>query len=257
MTSHELGQRFTGQVALVTGASRGIGFAVAQRLVAEGARVCLTARKPEGLAEAVQRLGGTARAIAVAGRGDDGEHQADAVASVLREFGRLDVLVNNTGINPAYGPLTELDEAVARKIMDVNVLSALSWTRQALAAGLGADGAAAIVNIASIAGLAPSPGIGYYGVSKSALIGLTMQLAAELSPSVRVNAVAPAVVKTKFAEALYVGHEAEAARAYPLGRLGEPEDIGAAVAFLASSDAAWITGQTIVIDGGLTLRASL
>ncbi|PZS34282.1 MAG: 3-oxoacyl-ACP reductase [Pseudonocardiales bacterium] len=257
MTSHELGQRFAGQVALVTGASRGIGFAVAQRLVAEGARVCLTARKPEGLAEAVQRLGGTVRAIAVAGRGDDGEHQADAVASVLREFGRLDVLVNNTGINPAYGPLTELDEAVARKIMDVNVLSALSWTRQALAAGLGADGAAAIVNIASIAGLAPSPGIGYYGVSKSALIGLTTQLAAELSPSVRVNAVAPALVKTKFAEALYVGHEAETARAYPLGRLGEPEDIGAAVAFLASSDAAWITGQTIVIDGGLTLRASL
>ncbi|MDQ2748080.1 MAG: SDR family oxidoreductase [Actinomycetota bacterium] len=257
MTSHEHGRRFAGRVAVVTGASRGIGFAVAQRLVAEGAQVCLTARKPEGLAAAVQELGGTTHAIAVAGRADDSEHQADALDSVVREFGRLDVLVNNTGINPAYGPLTELDEAVARKIMEVNVLAALSWTRRALAAGLGSDGAGAIVNVASVAGLAPSPGIGFYGVSKSALIGLTMQLAAELSPGVRVNAVAPAVVKTKFAEALYVNHEAEAARAYPLGRLGEPEDIGAAVAFLASSDAAWITGQTVVIDGGLSLRASL
>jgi NAD(P)-dependent dehydrogenase (short-subunit alcohol dehydrogenase family) len=253
----EQGQRFAGRVALVTGASRGIGLAVAARLVAEGARVGLTARKPDGLAVAVERLGGAANAIAVAGRGDDAEHQADAVAQVVREFGRIDVLVNNTGINPAYGPLTELDESAARKIMDVNVLSALSWTRHALAAGLGADGSGAIVNVASVAGLAPSPGIGYYGVSKSALIGLTMQLAAELSPRVRVNAVAPAVVKTRFAEALYVDHEAEAAAAYPLGRLGEPEDIGAAVAFLASPDAAWITGQTLVIDGGLSLRASL
>jgi NAD(P)-dependent dehydrogenase (short-subunit alcohol dehydrogenase family) len=253
----EHGQRFAGRVALVTGASRGIGLAVAARLVAEGARVGVTARKPEGLAVAVERLGGTTNAIAVAGRGDDTGHQADAVAQVVREFGRIDVLVNNTGINPAYGPLTELDESAARKIMDVNVLSALSWTRHALAAGLGADGPGAIVNVASVAGLAPSPGIGYYGVSKSALIGLTMQLAAELSPRVRVNAVAPAVVKTRFAEALYVDHEAEAAAAYPLGRLGEPEDIGAAVAFLASADAAWITGQTLVIDGGLSLRASL
>jgi NAD(P)-dependent dehydrogenase (short-subunit alcohol dehydrogenase family) len=257
MTSHELGQRFVGRVAIVTGASRGIGFAVAERLVAEGARVCLTARNPEGLAVAVERLGGTSRAIAVAGRADDGAHQAQAIGSVVREFGRLDVLVNNTGVNPAYGPLTELDESVARKIMDVNVLAALSWTRQVLAAGLGADGTGAIVNVASIAGLAPAPGIAYYGVSKAALIGLTMQLAAELSPRVRVNAVAPAVVKTKFAEALYADNEARAAAAYPLGRLGEPADVGAAVAFLASPDAAWITGQTIVIDGGLSLRAGL
>ncbi len=257
MTSHQHGQRFAGRVAIVTGASRGIGLAVAQRLVDEGAQVCLTARKPEGLADAVEQLGGTAHAIAVAGRGDDSEHQADAVASAVREFGRLDVLVNNTGINPAYGPLTDLDEGVARKIMDVNVLSALSWTRRALAAGLGSDGAGAIVNVASIAGVAPSPGIGYYGVSKSALIGLTMQLAAELSPAVRVNAVAPAVVKTRFAEALYKDDEDAAAAAYPLGRLGEPEDIGAAVASLASSDAAWITGQTMVIDGGISLRATL
>lgn len=257
MTSPDHRQRFAGRVALITGASRGIGLAVAQRLVDEGARVVITARKPEALAAAVEQLGGPGHALAVAGRADDTEHQADAAARTVREFGRLDVLVNNTGINPVYGRIVDIDEAAARKIMDVNVLAALSWTRTALAAGLGSDGAGAVVNVASVAGLAPSPGIGYYGVSKSALLGLTMQLAAELSPGVRVNAVAPAVVKTRFAAALYEADEAAAAAGYPLGRLGEPADIGAAVAFLASADAAWITGQTLVVDGGLSLRASL
>ena len=242
---------------MLTGASRGIGLATAQRLVDEGARVVVTARKADGLAVAVDSLGGPEHAVAVAGRGDDPEHQAQAVSTAVRLFGRLDVLVNNTGINPSFGPLTELDESAARKIMDVNVLSALSWVRQALAHGLGRDEPGAVVNIASIAGLHPSPGIGYYGVSKSALLGLTVQLAAELAPRVRVNAVAPAVVKTRFAAALYEGHEAEAASRYPLGRLGEPEDVASAVAFLASADAGWITGQTVVLDGGITLHAAL
>jgi NAD(P)-dependent dehydrogenase (short-subunit alcohol dehydrogenase family) len=241
-------------VALVTGASRGIGLAVAARIVAEGGRVVITARKPEGLAEALETLGADS-ARSVAGRADDAEHQAEAVATAVREFGRLDVLVNNTGINPVFGPLAEVDLGAARKIMDVNVVAALSWTRQALAAGLGAHPDAAVVNVASVAGLAPAPGIAWYGVSKSALIGLTMQLASELAPAVRVNAVAPAVVKTRFAEALYAADEAGAAAGYPLRRLGEPEDIGAAVAFLASADAGWITGQTLVIDGGGSLRA--
>ena len=257
MAHTELGSRFTGQVALVTGASRGIGLGVAARLVAEGARVVITARKVDALSEAVTALGGEQRAIYVAGRGDDPDHQAEAIDAAISTFGRLDVLVNNTGINPAYGPLTELDEGIARKIMDVNVLSALSWTRRAVAAGLGRDSLGSVVNIASIAGLAPAPGIAYYGVSKSALIGLTVQLAYELAPAVRVNAIAPAIVKTKFASALYENDEAGVAAQYPLRRLGEPEDIGAAAAFLASSDASWITGQTLVIDGGIMLRGGL
>jgi 3-oxoacyl-[acyl-carrier protein] reductase len=256
-TPADHGRRFEGQVALVTGASRGIGLAVAQRMVDEGARVVITARKPEGLAEALEQLGGTATAVPVAGRGDDPEHQEAAVAAAVREFGQLDILVNNTGINPAFGPLTELEDSAARKIMDVNVLSALSWARRSLSAGLGQDRPGAIVNIASIAGIAPAPGIAYYGVSKAALIGLTVQMAAEFAPRVRVNAVAPAVVKTRFAAALYEQDEAGAAAGYPLGRLGEPFDIGAAVAFLASPDAAWITGQTLVIDGGVSLKAGL
>jgi NAD(P)-dependent dehydrogenase (short-subunit alcohol dehydrogenase family) len=250
------GQRFAGKVALVTGASRGIGLAIAARIVQEGGRVVVTARKPEGLADAIGVLGADA-AIPVAGRADDVDHQRDALETAVREFGRLDVLVNNTGINPSYGPLMQLDESAARKIMDVNVLAALAWTRHAVDVGLGAEGHGSVVNIASVAGLHPSPGIAYYGVSKSALIGLTMQLAAELAPRVRVNSVAPAVVKTRFAAALYEKDEDKAASAYPLSRLGEPEDIGAAAAFLASSDSAWITGQCLVVDGGLSLRASL
>jgi 3-oxoacyl-[acyl-carrier protein] reductase len=251
------GARFADRVALVTGASRGIGLAIAGRIVAEGGRVLITARKPEGLQAAVDELGGPDHASFVAGRADDPEHQAEVFAAVTERFGQLDVLVNNTGINPAYGPLTELEESAARKIMDVNVLAALSWARQALAAGLGADGHGAIVNIASVAGLHPAPGIAYYGVSKSALIGLTVQLAAELAPRVRVNAIAPAVVKTRFAAALYEADEAAAAAGYPLGRLGDPADIGAAAAFLASADASWITGQTLVLDGGARQRAGL
>jgi NAD(P)-dependent dehydrogenase (short-subunit alcohol dehydrogenase family) len=257
MTSAEHGRRFDGQVALVTGASRGIGLAVAKRLLDEGAQVVITARKPDGLAAALDALGAGSCAISVAGRADDAEHQTDAIETAIREFGGLDVLVNNTGINPAYGRLTDLDEGAARKIMDVNVLAALSWTRRALAAGLGEQRAGAVINMASVAGLAPAPGIAYYGVSKAALIGLTIQLAAELAPRVRVNAVAPAVVKTRFAAALYEHDEAGTAAGYPLGRLGDPADVGAAVAFLASADAAWITGQTLVLDGGASLRAML
>ncbi len=246
--------RFAGRVVLVTGASRGIGLAVARRLLDEGARVCLTARRPEGLADAVASLAAGDAVRVVAGRADDRDHQVEAVRSTVEAFGRLDVLVNNAGINPAYGPLLNLDEGAARKIMDVNVLASLSWVRLACEHGLGREPLAAVVNVASLAGLLPSPGIGYYGVSKSALIGLTGQLAEELAPAVRVNAVAPAVVKTRFATPLFAGkQEDEVTGRYPLGRLGEPEDVASAVAFLASPDASWITGQTLVLDGGLSL----
>lgn len=243
--------RFSGQVAIVTGASRGIGLGIAQRLVDEGAQVCITARKEAALAEAADVLG-DGRAIYVAGSADDPAHQDEAIAATLERFGRLDLLVNNTGINPVYGRAIEVDLAAVEKIFKVNVVSALSWAQKAYAASLAEHGGA-IVNIASIAGLKPAPNIGMYGASKSALIHLTEELAVELGPSVRVNAVAPAVVKTKFANALYEGREAEVAAEYPLKRLGEPEDIAAVVAFLLSQDAAWVTGQTIVVDGGLTL----
>jgi 3-oxoacyl-[acyl-carrier protein] reductase len=245
-----------GKTALITGASRGIGLAVAERLVAEGARVCVTARKPEALAEAVERLGGPEHAIAVAGKADDPEHQAAAVARTIEAFGSLDVLVNNAGVNPAYSRMLDLDLAAFRKVFEVNVISALGWVREAHKAWLGEHGGA-VVNIASVAGLGPAAMIGAYAASKAALLQLTVQLAEELSPGIRVNAVAPAVVKTNFAAALYEGREEKVAAGYPLGRLGVPEDVAGAVAFLASADAGWLTGQTLVLDGGLLLKAGV
>lgn len=248
--------RFDGRTAIVTGASRGIGLAIAQRLVDDGARVVVTARKQEALDEAVAQLGGAEHALAVAGPADDPAHQDEAIAAAISTFGGLDFLVNNTGINPAYGPLMQLDLAAARKIVEVNDIAALSWVQKAYAAAMRERGGA-IVNVASVAGLKPAPGIAFYGASKAMLIHLTQELAVELGPTIRVNAVAPAVVKTKFAVALYEGREDEVAAGYPLKRLGEPEDIGAAVAFLLSDDAAWVTGQTMVLDGGITMTGGV
>lgn len=239
-----------GKTAIVTGASRGIGLGIAERLVAEGAFVVVTARKPEPLAEAVEQLGGADVALGVAGNAGDAEHRAEVVAKAIETFGSVDLLVNNTGINPAFGLLTELDLDAARKIMDVNVVAALGWVQETFRAWMKEHGGA-VVNVSSLAGVKPAPFISFYGASKAALISLTEALALEMGPGVRVNAVAPAVVKTKFAEALYVGREEEAAAAYPLKRLGEPDDIGSLVAFLLSDEASWLTGQTVVADGGV------
>ena len=247
---------FADRVAIITGASRGIGLSIAAELVRQGAKVCVTARKPEPLADAVKELGGPDVAIAVPGKADDAEHQAEAVSRTIETFGRVDMLVNNTGINPVFGPLTDVDPGAAAKILAVNVLAPLAWTRQARDAWMGEHGGA-VVNVSSVAALHASPGLGMYGVSKAALIRLTTELAVELAPGIRVNAVAPAVVKTKFATALYEGREEQVAAAYPLKRLGVPDDIAGAVAFLLSDDASWITGQTLVLDGGVTLMSAL
>ncbi|MEU5088604.1 SDR family oxidoreductase [Streptomyces sp. NPDC021356] len=245
----------SGKVAIVTGASRGIGYGIAEAMVARGDRVCITGRNEDALKEAVERLG-TDRVIGVAGKAHDEAHQAEAVDRVMEAFGRVDHLVNNAGTNPVFGPLADLDLNVARKVFETNVISALGFAQRTWHAWQ-KDNGGAVVNISSIAGLAPSPFIGAYGVSKAAMINLTQQLAHEFAPKVRVNAIAPGVVKTKFAQALFEGREEEAAAAYPLGRLGVPSDIGGAAAFLTSEQSDWITGQTLVVDGGIFLNAGV
>ncbi|MCU1673422.1 MAG: family oxidoreductase [Frankiales bacterium] len=241
-------QDFEGRVALVTGGTRGIGFGIAQELVSRGARVVITARKPEELEAAVAELGADS-AVAARGSADDEQHQAEAVALAHERFGRLDHLVNNAAVNPQYGPLVDADLGAVRKVFEVNVTAVLGWTQQAMRAGLSTS----ILNVASVGGIRAGSPIGAYNASKAALIHLTRQLGVELGPQVRVNAIAPAVVKTKFASALYEGREDEVAQAYPLKRLGVPEDTAKAAAFLLSDDASWITGETLVVDGGVTL----
>jgi 3-oxoacyl-[acyl-carrier protein] reductase len=247
--------RFLGQTAIVTGASRGIGLAVAGSLVNEGARVVITGRD-KALGVATELLGGDACVIGVPGSADDQAHQADAVRTAIEVFGSLDLLVNNTGINPTCGPIVEMSHGAARKIFEVNCLAALSWVQLAYREWMAEHGGA-VVNISSVAGVKPAPGIGFYGSSKAMLTHMTQELALELAPSIRVNAVAPAVVKTKLASALFEGKEQEVAAAYPLQRLGVPEDISSVVMFLLSEESSWITGQLIVVDGGLTLTGGV
>ncbi|MDI9941281.1 SDR family oxidoreductase (plasmid) [Rhodococcus opacus] len=249
-----MNNRFEGKTAIVTGASRGIGLAIAERLVADGARVVITARKKEALDEAVTHLGGPDVALAVAGRADDADHQGDAVRQAVETFGSIDFLVNNTGINPVYGSLVDLDLAAARKIVEVNCIAAVSWVQQVHKAWM-KDNGGAIVNVSSLSSIRTAPGIGFYGASKAMLNSLTELMAVELGPDIRINGVAPAVVKTRFATKLYEGREDAVTAAYPLKRLGVPEDIGSVVSFLLSDDAAWVTGQTVVVDGGVSLQS--
>lgn len=254
-TSPTMEASLSGRAGLVTGASRGIGHAIAAELLQRGAAVTITARTPDELATAVDELvagparGDKGRVLGVPGNAGHPASREEAVARTMAEFGRLDILVNNAGINPVYGPLLNADLDAVRKIFDVNVVAALGFVQLAHHAWMGEHGGA-VVNLASIAGLRSTGVIAAYGASKAALIRLTAELAAELGPKIRVNAVAPAVVKTRFATALYAADEQSAAAAYPLKRLGTPRDIASVVGFLVSDAAGWVTGETISIDGG-------
>ncbi|HCT77799.1 MAG TPA: 3-oxoacyl-ACP reductase, partial [Micromonosporaceae bacterium] len=180
----------------------------------------------------------------------------EVVRRTVEEFGSLDILINNTGINPTYGPLADADLGAVRKVFDTNVVAALGFVQLALKAWMASHGGN-VINVSSVGGLRSTGALGVYGASKAALIRLTEELAWQLGPKVRVNAVAPATVRTKFAEALYVGREDAAASMYPMKRLGESEDVAKLVAFLVSDDASWITGETVRIDGGLLATGQL
>jgi NAD(P)-dependent dehydrogenase (short-subunit alcohol dehydrogenase family) len=244
--------RLDGRVALVTGGSRGIGRAIATEFAAAGARVLLVARRPESLArtcEEIAERGVDGEVDYFAAHAGDPSAAASAVAAALERFDGLDILVNNAATNPYLGPLVGLDVARADKIVAVNQRGVLVFAQEAWRASMQERGGV-IVNIASVGGLAVEPGIGYYNATKAAVLHLTRQLAAEMAPLVRVNAIAPGLVATDFSRALFEGREAEVAARTPLGRIGRPEDVARAALFLASDAAEWITGATLVVDGG-------
>ena len=243
---------FKGKVALVTGASRGIGLAIAQDVLKHGGKVCLTARKEDGLNQAVRQLGAQGDVFSIVGASHDGDHRRQAVQQVIERFGALDMLVNNAGTNPYYGDLMDVDLKLVEKIQQVNLVAPLGWVQEAWKVWMRENGGV-ILNVASIAGLVNLKRIGAYNISKAALIHLTRQLALELAPGVRVNAIAPGIVKTRFSQALYEDREETMAAATPSRRLGVPEDTVGAARFLISQDASWITGETVVVDGGMTL----
>jgi NAD(P)-dependent dehydrogenase (short-subunit alcohol dehydrogenase family) len=247
------GFRLDGRVALVTGASRGIGRAIALGLAAAGADVAVAARRApdlEVVAAEIRALGRRALAVpAHLGRRPDLDRLFDTVGEAL---GRLDVLVNNAATNPVYGPLVDLDGDAWDTVMALNVKSYLLAAQRA-ARMMAPAGGGAIVNVASTAGLRASPGLGAYSVSKAAVIMLTRVLARELAPrGIRVNAVAPALIETRFSEALWKDPERLAAyvRSTPMGRTGLPEEVAGAAVYLASDAASYVTGQTLVLDGG-------
>jgi NAD(P)-dependent dehydrogenase (short-subunit alcohol dehydrogenase family) len=244
------------KVAIVTGASRGIGLSSARMLLESGAAgVTITSRKPENVEKAAVELAeagfGEDRVLALAARADDDSEAERTVAATVERFGSVDILVNNAGTNPSGGPIMDVDMGAIDKTWLVNQRAPLVWSRVAYHAGMKRHGGV-IVNVASVGGLRPSPVIGAYNVSKAALIHLTHQLAFELAPGVRVNAVAPGVVKTKLSELLWTADEAAAARTHPLGRLGVPDDVAAAITFLASDQASWLTGVILPVDGGVS-----
>jgi NAD(P)-dependent dehydrogenase (short-subunit alcohol dehydrogenase family) len=241
-----------GKVALVTGASRGIGKGIAKAFADAGAKVMLTSRKLEGLQAAAAEIDGETEVFA----GHVGKVE-DAVACVdatIERFGTIDILVNNAGANPYFGPTLGVDEARYDKTFDVNLRGPVFWSQQVWQKAM-SDKPGVIINISSVGGLRTEFGLGVYNVTKAALIHLTRTLAGELGPAVRVNAVAPGLVRTDMARALWEEHGDAFARRLPLGRLGEPADIAAAVTFLASDQASWITGTTMVVDGGALLRS--
>jgi dehydrogenase/reductase SDR family member 4 len=249
------GSRFdlSGRIALVTGASRGIGSAIAEALAEQGAKVVLSSRKQEGVdAEAArinERWSGSAEGVAAhAGRQEDLER---LVTTVMERHGRIDILVNNAATNPYFGPLMNMDMPAWDKTFEVNLRGVFFLTKLVYDASMERNGGA-VVNIASVGGLRPGFGLGAYNVTKAGVIMLTRQLAKEIGGKVRVNAIAPGLIKTRFAEALWGNEEIlkRVVESNPTGRIGTPDEIVGAVVFLVSDAASYVNGEVIVIDGG-------
>jgi NAD(P)-dependent dehydrogenase (short-subunit alcohol dehydrogenase family) len=241
-----------GRVAVITGGSRGIGLAIGRIYRAAGAHVVLAARKAEGLTEARSELLGVEAAgevhTVVANAGEPEQAQR-CIDETTDRFGRVDILVNNAATNPYHGELIDLDPSRAEKTVRVNQYGMIAWTRCAWHAWMAEHGGA-IVNISSVGGLIVDPNIGYYNATKAAMLHMTRQLAYELGPAARVNAIAPGLIKTDLARAVWEVREPILTKKLPLRRLGTPEDVADAALFLGSDASSWMTGQTLVLDGG-------
>ena len=246
--------RMAGKVAVVTGASRGIGLAVARRFHDRGAHVLISSRKAEAIAAAARSLGdgGPGEVLAMAAHVADEDAAARCFAAAAQRWGGVDVLVNNAATNPQFGPTISVDRRAWDKIIEVNLWAPLRWTQLAAQASLGRDGLGSVINISSNLAMMPGGPSGVYGMSKAALNYLTQQLATELGPSARVNAIAPGVVDTKLAVSL-VSQGASVYGGWPLPRFGLTDDVASVAEFLACPDSAWMTGQVLVVDGGAGL----
>lgn len=248
-----------GRVAIVTGASRGIGEAIAKAFATHGARVMLAARKLEGLeavAESIRSEGGEASAMACH-MGKDEDTKA-LVRATIERFGKVDVLVNNAATNPHFGPLLTADEGAWAKTFEVNLQGSFRLAREVASHLIERNAGGSIINVASVAGLASAPLQGIYGMTKAALVSMTRTLAFELGPSgIRVNAIAPGLVETRFAGALVSNPEIveRIVSRTPLGRYAKPSEIAGGALYLASDAASFVTGHTLVIDGGMTISA--
>jgi NAD(P)-dependent dehydrogenase (short-subunit alcohol dehydrogenase family) len=248
-----------GKVAIITGASRGIGEAIALAYARSGAKVVLASRKISGVeevADKVTKAGGEAIAIAAhTGKTSDIEH---LLKSAVDKFGKVDVLVNNAATNPYFGPMVNIDDGAFAKTFEVNLKGYFDAAKVVAMHLQSRNAPGAIVNVASVAGLGAAPLQGVYGMTKAAVISMTQTLAFELGIArIRVNAIAPGLIKTKFASALIdnVDINGRILSRTPLGRVGTPDEIAGAALFLASDAASFITGHTLVADGGLTLAA--
>ncbi|NJN35419.1 MAG: glucose 1-dehydrogenase [Saprospiraceae bacterium] len=245
----------TGKIALVTGASKGIGASIAELLAEQGAKVVINSRKQEALDDIAAEINtkiSDDSVVGVAGQVGNLEDCQKIVAETLQRFGRVDILINNAATNPVFGPVEETDTRAFDKIMDVNVKAPFELAKLCLPS-MRANGGGSIINISSIGGVRPEQHLGIYSVSKAALISLTKVMASEWGKfGVRANVICPGLIQTKFSEALWQNEKILASflRQLPLGRVGQPEEIASLALFLASDASNYCTGSTFTADGG-------